>query len=162
MANSYTSLTDLFTAIANSIRNKTGSSDTIVANDFPDAIDEISGGGALTDLQLNSYQIVNDASIDLICVFCNSADATYPYNNLSNRTSIASGKTVSIQTYKDTLFTIWVSTFNGSAGFMESQTSGVIPIRSLSVPDSTLSNIASVYRADYSEYGHILQIVDGY
>ena len=40
MAN-YTKLTDLFTGIANSIRNKTGKSNEIIADNFPTAISEI-------------------------------------------------------------------------------------------------------------------------
>ena len=40
MAN-YTKLTDLFTGIANSIRNKTGKSNEIIADNFPSAISEI-------------------------------------------------------------------------------------------------------------------------
>ena len=43
MANKHTTLTSLFTAIANAIRGKTGSSDQIVADDFPSAISLISG-----------------------------------------------------------------------------------------------------------------------
>ena len=42
----FNNLTDLFTAIANAIRSKTGSTDSIVADDFPDAIAAISGGGS--------------------------------------------------------------------------------------------------------------------
>ncbi len=41
----YSSISELFTAIANSIRGKTGSSDPIVAEDFPEAIDGIDAGG---------------------------------------------------------------------------------------------------------------------
>lgn len=44
MANTHTTLTSLFTAIANAIRGKTGSSATIVADDFPDAISAIQVG----------------------------------------------------------------------------------------------------------------------
>lgn len=40
----YNNLAELFTAIANAIRGKTGSADPIVANDFPTAIEGISGG----------------------------------------------------------------------------------------------------------------------
>jgi hypothetical protein len=40
----YTTLNALFTAIANSIRNKTGESGKIVADDFPSMIDGISTG----------------------------------------------------------------------------------------------------------------------
>lgn len=39
-------LTQLFTAIANAIRAKTGSSETIVAEDFPDEIDAIPSGSS--------------------------------------------------------------------------------------------------------------------
>ena len=43
MAN-YTNLNDLFTAIANAIRNKTNSIDSIVADNFPDAIENLKTG----------------------------------------------------------------------------------------------------------------------
>ena len=42
----YNSLSELFTAIADAIRSKTGSTEPIVANDFPAAIDSISAGGS--------------------------------------------------------------------------------------------------------------------
>lgn len=41
----YSTLTALFTAIANSLRSKTGSSASIVADDFPSVIDSLSTGG---------------------------------------------------------------------------------------------------------------------
>lgn len=41
----YTTLKALFTAIANSLRNKTGGTGTIVADDFPSVIDSLSTGG---------------------------------------------------------------------------------------------------------------------
>ena len=41
----YTTLKALFTAIANSLRSKTGSTGTIVADDFPSVIDSLSTGG---------------------------------------------------------------------------------------------------------------------
>lgn len=41
MANTHTSLSSLFTAIADKIRKKTGTTATIIADDFPDAIDGI-------------------------------------------------------------------------------------------------------------------------
>lgn len=44
MANTYTTLNALFTAIANAIRTKTGSSATIKADDFPTAISNIPSG----------------------------------------------------------------------------------------------------------------------
>ena len=41
----YTTLTGLFTAIANSLRGKTGGSGAIAADDFPSVIDSLSTGG---------------------------------------------------------------------------------------------------------------------
>lgn len=47
MANTHTTLSSLFTAIANAIRAKTGSTAAIVADDFPEAISGISGNMVL-------------------------------------------------------------------------------------------------------------------
>ena len=44
MANNYSNLTGLFTDIANAIRNKTGSTEPIIADAFPTAIDAIPSG----------------------------------------------------------------------------------------------------------------------
>ena len=44
MPNTHTTLTSLFSDIADAIREKTGSTEDIVADEFPDAIAEISGG----------------------------------------------------------------------------------------------------------------------
>ncbi|MEI3501056.1 MAG: hypothetical protein V8Q39_06100 [Anaerovoracaceae bacterium] len=44
MANKHSTLSDLFTAIADAIRSKTGSSDGIIADDFPKKIEEIESG----------------------------------------------------------------------------------------------------------------------
>ena len=49
MANTHTTLTSLFTEIANAIRGKTGASATIVADDFPDAISAIQVGSDTSD-----------------------------------------------------------------------------------------------------------------
>ena len=54
MANKHATLSDLFTAIANAIRGKTGSTDTIVADNFPDAIGAISTDGDFGEATLTS------------------------------------------------------------------------------------------------------------
>lgn len=54
MANTYTTLPSLFTAIADSIRSKTGGTDPIVADTFPSAIDSIPAGGGDAESVLNS------------------------------------------------------------------------------------------------------------
>lgn len=45
MENTHSTLTDLFTGIADAIREKTGSSEAIAADSFPDAISQITGDG---------------------------------------------------------------------------------------------------------------------
>lgn len=47
----YENLKALFTAIATSIRNKTGGTDAIIADDFPEAIDGIQTGGGVDKIQ---------------------------------------------------------------------------------------------------------------
>jgi surface protein len=47
----HANLRELFTAIANSIRGKTGGTDPIVADDFPEAIDGITTGGGVDKIQ---------------------------------------------------------------------------------------------------------------
>lgn len=49
MANEHTTLSSLFTAIANAIRSKTGSSASIIADQFPDAISAIATGSGGID-----------------------------------------------------------------------------------------------------------------
>lgn len=53
MPNTHSTLTSLFSDIADAIRAKTGDSGAIVADEFPDAIAEISGGGG-SQPQLNA------------------------------------------------------------------------------------------------------------
>lgn len=55
-------LTQLFTAIANAIRAKTGSSETIVAEDFPDEIADITTG----HLDNAEYEEANDDLDDIL------------------------------------------------------------------------------------------------
>lgn len=47
------SLTELFTNIANAIRAKTGSTEPIIAEDFPSAIEAIEAGGGKTTKTIN-------------------------------------------------------------------------------------------------------------
>ena len=59
MANTHANLNSLFTDIANSIRNKTKDTSTIKADNFPDAIDSISGGETCS-----LYRANDDGSFD--------------------------------------------------------------------------------------------------
>lgn len=47
MSNNHTTLTGLFTDIANAIRSKTGTTEAIVADEFPTAIAAIENGGGI-------------------------------------------------------------------------------------------------------------------
>lgn len=64
----YNSLRELFTAMANSIRAKTGGTDPIPAEDFPEAIDSIQAGGGSGGDELKitnaSYLFYGDARLD--------------------------------------------------------------------------------------------------
>ena len=83
MPNTHTTLVSLFNDIADAIRVKTGSSDTIVADEFPDAIGDISTG------------------ID-------TSDATaYPQHIVASKTGYARGSKIT-----GTIPT-WVPTYNG-------------------------------------------------
>lgn len=59
MANKYNNLTSLFTAIANSIRNKTGEIGNIIADDFPDKINEIKIGVDTSDATATATDILS-------------------------------------------------------------------------------------------------------
>lgn len=58
----YSSLAELFTAIANAIRTKNGSTDAIVAENFPTAIEEIETGGSGSPSTLADLLITEIAS----------------------------------------------------------------------------------------------------
>lgn len=62
MANTHGTLTELFTAIANAIRTKTGSNAKIVADDFPNAIAGISTGTGTTTPKLQTKTVTPKAS----------------------------------------------------------------------------------------------------
>ena len=63
----YTSLSELFAATADSIRSKTGSSEKIVANDFPAAIAAIETGGENLDAELEEQdELIEEIAAGLV------------------------------------------------------------------------------------------------
>ena len=59
MANKYASLNDLFTGIANSIRGKTGSSESIIADDFPEIISTIETGADISGVTATAADVLS-------------------------------------------------------------------------------------------------------
>ena len=71
----HTNLKSLFTDIANAIREKTGITDIIIADDFPDAIRNISSGGGITSSDVTAAKaqvlkgyttITNDSNDEVV------------------------------------------------------------------------------------------------
>lgn len=67
MANKHENLTSLFTDIADAIREKTGDTNSITADNFPDAIREIETGSNIETVEL--YIDDNNCSYDLYLTY---------------------------------------------------------------------------------------------
>lgn len=65
MANTYETLTSLFTDIADAIRRKTSETGVIVADKFPEAIAGIKTGSTLEDYWLWNHEFYNAPIEDL-------------------------------------------------------------------------------------------------
>lgn len=69
MSNKHENLTSLFVDIADAIREKTGGTAAVVADDFPDAIRAIEGGGASLDTcTLNFVDIFYNGESDIVLI----------------------------------------------------------------------------------------------
>lgn len=65
MANKHETLTDLFSDIADSIRGKTGETGTIVADDFPEAIDAIPQEGGIIKSVSEDFNLTQEGRLSL-------------------------------------------------------------------------------------------------
>lgn len=100
MANTYTSLGGLFTAIANAIRAKKGTTDTIVADNFPSEIESIASQPSLQSKTVSpstaSQTITPDSGYDgLSQVVVNAISPTkgaQTYNPTTTDQTISSGR----------------------------------------------------------------------
>lgn len=92
MANKHTSLAALFTAIADAIRGKTGSTESIVADDFPDIISTIETGSDVSGVTATAGDVLSGK------IFVDSTgeevEGTIATKTSSNLT--ASGATVTV------------------------------------------------------------------
>lgn len=100
MSNTHSTLTSLFSDIADSIRAKTGSNSTIVADNFPDAIDAIPTGGSSTTpwwVAYNEPQLLYTATYTLPLSSTNYSSLT-PSTSSQTLTQPATSYTTSAST----------------------------------------------------------------
>ena len=94
----YSSLAELFTAIANAIRTKTGGTDAIVAEDFPTAIEGIETGGSggtgtLADLLITEIAS-NVTTVDGTFKLSTITSVKFPLATKTNAGALQSTKTL--------------------------------------------------------------------
>ena len=77
MPNTHSTLTSLFTDIANAIRAKTGSSATIVADNFPTAIGNIMVGTGLA-YETGTYAPTSDAAANTVTISFTNTHSSAP------------------------------------------------------------------------------------
>lgn len=116
MPNTYTTLSSLFTAIANAIRTKTGGSSPIVADDFPTEIANIQTGIDPSDATATESDILNPKTAYL-------SDGTKHTGSMVNRGAVS--QTLDTTT---TSYTIPQGYHNGSGGVsVTTQTKSATP-----------------------------------
>ena len=138
----HANLKALFTAIANSIRNKTGGTDAIIADDFPEAIDGIQTGGGVDKIQRyielngNSAQYMfyrfNGTSVDELMdgvATSNVTDMSYMFQSCANLTTVPLFDTSNVESVNNM--------FQGCKSL-------------INVPLLDLCNITSLYYTFYS------------
>lgn len=115
MPNTHSTLTSLFSDIADSIRAKTGSNSTIVADNFPDAIDAIPTGGSSTTpwwVAYNEPQLMHTATYTLPLSSTNYSSLT-PSTSSQTLTQPATSYTTSAST--SVIYDRWGSSYSGVA-----------------------------------------------
>ena len=115
MPNTHSTLTSLFSDIADSIRAKTGSNSTIVADNFPDAIDAIPTGGSSTTpwwVAYNEPELLYTATYTLPLSSTNYSSLT-PSTSNQTLTQPATSYTTSAST--SVTYDRWGSSYHGGA-----------------------------------------------
>lgn len=121
MPNTHSTLTSLFSDIADSIRAKTGSNSTIVADDFPDAIDAIPTGGSSTTPWWVAYdepQLLHTATYTLLLSSTNYSSLT-PSTTSQTLTQPATSYTASAST--SVVYDRWGNGYNSGSALDFSQ-----------------------------------------
>lgn len=151
MSNTHETLTSLFTDVADAIREKTGGTDAIVADEFPDAIRNISAGSSINGL-IESYMVAAGENISAgDFVQCLNGDVTVEHEMhiTSSRTFqnlkavLLDEETVFIvfcDTQANNVLTATCVTFNSYGGFdvnsfyrLDGEGSGVAGISAVSL-----------------------------
>lgn len=133
MANTHTTLASLFSAIANAIRAKTGSSAQIVADDFPDAIAAIPTGGGGTD--------TSDATLT------SGAQMLSPYTAYSQGTKY----TGTIATKSASDLTASDATVTVPAGYYASQATKSVATTTHPAPTASINSSTGVVTASHTQ-----------
>lgn len=160
MANTYTTLTSLFTAIANAIRSKTGSTAKIVADDFPDAIAGIQTGSdpVLEELSITENgEYTPDEGVDgfsKVTVAVESAGGgacTDTADATAEAKDLAAGKTAYVNGEKvtGTLEESYPSSNAGTVSYSTSEVAGT-NIRSISIKGEAKGDVICRKGQSYS------------
>lgn len=172
----YSTLTALFTAIANSLRSKTGSTGSIVADDFPSVIDGLSTGGitptgtkTITTNGTHDVTAYASASVNVPTGITPSGTKTITANGTVDVTNFASAL-VNVTGLNARVFTSTVSadatsdtkTISGANDFIASirdNPNAFIFVRLMDVPQATAAltawfntNVALAWRASSNSY----------
>lgn len=146
MSNVHSTLTELFTNIANAIRSRTGSTETIVADNFPSAIEEIETGTTLPELTnegsaedlMSGKELINSEGNTVTGTFTIDNELTTQEDLISQITTALAGKAGSSGSGGSSVDICTVTITNGDGIF--GPTSGT-----MCYMDSNLSSVAQEF-----------------